>query len=285
MKKTAKDLLQELQNFTITEIKEIRMLLANAKNISKKEIIFNPETISFTNKEISLFYNMLERYKKHEPISKIINKKPFWKHNFYVDSNVLDPRPETELIIESALKIFNKNESLNFIDIGTGSGCILLSLLSEFKNSHGIGIDISKNAIYVARTNQSLLNVKNSKFKTIDWNELLNIYSENSFDVIVSNPPYIRTSNIKYLDESVKNYDPMISLDGGEDGLNAYRDIAKISNKILKDTGAIFLEIGYDQSNTVLEILEQFYFYIIEIVKDLNGINRIIIAKKQRNFS
>lgn len=275
MLKTAKNLIEEFPDINKNDI---RILLSEAKkDISKNDVIFNSENVFFSDEETAFFYSFIKRYKNHEPISKIINRKSFWNHEFYVDENVLDPRPETELIVEYILKNFQKNSALKILDIGTGSGCILLSILSELKNSHGIGIDISENAIQVANKNKSLLSVENADFFCMNWNELS---VEKEFDIIVSNPPYIKTADIELLNENVKNFDPIISLDGGKDGLNAYREIAKISANILKNDGTILLEVGYDQAEFVSKIFQQFNFYISEIIKDFSGIERVVITSK-----
>ena len=200
----------------------------------------------------------------------------------------MDPRPETELIIEEVIAQFNNiNESFNFLDIGAGSGCILLSILSELKKSNGIGIDISKSAIDVAEKNKNKLKIKNATFLNISWNEIFSFLErkEINIDVIVSNPPYIRTADIDFLDENVKNFDPHIALDGGEDGLSAYKEICYVAKNILRknqkrtEEKYIFLEVGYDQAEYVKKILEENEFFNIAFSKDLSGINRVVIAR------
>lgn len=259
-------------------IRDARLLIAKIKNIAYEKILFTPEEISLDNEEQSLFFNMLLRYKNNEPISKIINKKSFWKHDFFVNRDVLDPRPETELIINCILSRISKESIIKFLDIGTGSGCILLSLLYEYPNAIGLGIDISKKAIEIAEHNKNVVNIKNAGFLNIGWNDLENVFNE-KFDIIVSNPPYIKSCDIKSLDENVKNYDPLISLDGGTDGLNSYKEIAKISKNILSKNGIIFLEVGYDQAKDVKTIFSHYGFTSFEIIKDLNEIDRIVIIK------
>lgn len=276
MRKSAKDFLDELSCLNRNDIRAL--MLEAKKDASKNDLIFAPENVFFSGEEAALFRSFIERYKNHEPVSKIINRKSFWNHDFYVDNSVLDPRPETELIVEFILKRFAANSYLEFLDIGTGSGCILLSILSELKNSHGIGIDVSADAIRIANKNKSLLKIQNVDFSQQNWNELS---GENFFDVIVSNPPYIKTADIEFLDENVKNFDPLISLDGGEDGLDAYRDIAKISANVLKADGLILLEVGYDQAESVAHILQHQNFQLLEIMRDLNGIERTLVAKKR----
>lgn len=280
--KTAFDLLKDIMP---NNIRDIRRIIAYIKNISYEKIMFFPEKIELNESEIQNFFEFLSRYEQHEPISKIIGEKSFWKHNFFVNSNVLDPRPETEMIIEEIIKCFDTDSSLNFLDIGTGGGCILLSILFELKKSKGIGIDISKKAIDVAEKNKKKMNIENATFLNIAWDEIFSCSDIKDIDIIVSNPPYIRTADINSLDESVKNYDPIIALDGGIDGLFAYREICCIAKNLLRKNRKnqiekyIFLEIGYGQARDVKNILEKNEFFDISFLNDLAGINRIAIAK------
>ncbi len=271
---TAKCILEKID----ISMRDARLLIAKIKNITYEKIVFAPEEICLNNEEQSLFSSMLLRYKNNEPISKIINKKSFWKHDFFINYDVLDPRPETELIIDSILSRISKESIIKFLDIGTGSGCILLSLLYEYPNSVGLGIDISKKTIEIAEYNKNVMNIKNADFLNIGWNDLEIAFNE-KFDIIVSNPPYIKSCDIKLLDENVKNYDPLVSLDGGNDGLNSYKEIAKISKNILSKNGIIFLEVGYDQAKDVKTIFSHYGFTNFEIIKDFNDINRIVIIK------
>jgi release factor glutamine methyltransferase len=253
--------------------------------------MFYPEKIFLTSPEQKLFFEMLSRYKKNEPISKILNSKSFWKHDFYVNGDVLDPRPETEFIIECVLKNFDTDAFLSFLDIGTGSGCILLSLLAEFKNATGVGIDISPKALETALYNSERLKIENCEFMTADWNDLLNNRSpwgfngadclEKSlnnklFDIIVSNPPYIRSADIPLLEENVRNCDPLTALDGGSDGLQAFREICKLAPKILRPNGSVFLEVGQGQAQDVQNIMIDNGFIDITVTKDLQKIKRIL---------
>ncbi|MDR1561363.1 MAG: peptide chain release factor N(5)-glutamine methyltransferase [Holosporaceae bacterium] len=266
------DCLKKHKNISI---KDLRLIIGAIKNISYEKILFLAEKTILNHEEMSIFFKMLNGYLENTPISKLINKKQFWKHEFFVNFNVLDPRPETELIIEMILKRFDPESKIKFLDLGTGSGCVLLSLLAEFKNSVGTGLDISQKAIDVAVYNKNRLNLENANFINADWN---NISSDQKFDVIVTNPPYVKTNDINELDESVRNYDPRISLDGGVDGLKAYREISNLAKKFLAPSGAIFFEIGCDQKKEVEQILCDNGFKIHEIRKDYNGIERVIFA-------
>ncbi|MDR2645728.1 MAG: peptide chain release factor N(5)-glutamine methyltransferase [Holosporaceae bacterium] len=251
-------------------------MIAKIKGLFREEVTFNLKDIYLSDAEETLFFSMLNRRKENEPLSKILNEKSFWNHDFFVNADVLDPRPETELIIEMILSRFQRQSTLNFLDIGTGSGCILLSLLSEYKNSRGIGIDISANAIEVACYNQKKIGVTTANFFVADWNEF---EKEEQFDVVASNPPYISTDDILQLDENVRNYDPPVALDGGPSGLDAYISITPLLKRWLNPQGLVFFEIGYGQVADVVQILQSNGFQIDEIKKDLNNIDRIVVAQ------
>jgi release factor glutamine methyltransferase len=270
----------------MTEDKCARLIIAKIKNLRYEDVLLSPKKIFLDDREQALFRGMLARYRKNEPISKIIGRRSFWKHDFFVNENVLDPRPETELIIEMVLTRFAKSAPLRFLDIGTGSGCILLSLLSEFRNAVGLGVDISQGAIQVAERNRNTLEIADrAVFLPIDWNKLNtailmeNVQFGGAVDVIVSNPPYIKSSDIALLDDNVKNYDPIIAIDGGEDGLTAYREISAITKEILVAHGTIFLEVGYNQADDVKKILINNGFSDVHSEKDLNGIDRVVVGK------
>lgn len=261
---------------SIDKLKDLRMLVARIKDISYEQVVLYADKIDLDEKDLTVFSQLLVRYNKGEPISKILNIRGFWKYDFFVNEFVLDPRPETELIIETILHLFDSNEKLSFLDVGTGSGCILLSLLNEFKNSHGIGIDISDEAIKVALRNQKDLNITNVEFKNIGWRDF---NAESCIDIIVSNPPYIKTKDIASLDANVREYDPILALDGGETGLRSYEEICSLAKKWLKPDGYIFFEVGYDQSKDVANILDQNGYTSIEVKKDLAGIDRLVYAR------
>jgi release factor glutamine methyltransferase len=256
------------------EQKNLRKIIAKIKKLRYDKLIFDAEDIYLNSREEKLFYSMVERYRRHEPISKIINHRSFWNGEFLVNSHVFDPRPETELIIEMILSRFDRQHDLNFLDLGTGSGCILLSLLGEYKNSRGVGLDISPEAIKAAKYNQKKHKIKNADFMLMDWRDF-DVKKE--FDVIVSNPPYIKTDDIPLLETNVKDYDPLAALDGGTTGLEAYISIlSSAAARRLKSKGSIFLEIGCGQFEDVSKIIHNHGFEIHEVKKDLNGIDRII---------
>lgn len=276
-----------LKNADVTELADFRRLLAYVKgNISYDYVVLHSHDIILNEAEQRKFRELLSRYRKNEPISKIIGRKFFWNHEFYTNQYVLDPRQDTETVIEAVLQRFDRNAVLRFLDIGTGSGCILLSLLTEFPNAGGIGIDISAEAIATAEKNRKKIGMHNADFLNIGWNELASVVPSETIgdiNVIVSNPPYIRSADINLLDENVKNYDPRVALDGGLDGLDAYREITAVAQRIFAKNsshrqGYIFFEVGYDQAEAVSAILATQGFENITTAKDLNGIERVVIG-------
>ena len=218
------------------------------------------------------FKTLLEKRLKFQPISQIIGQRYFWKSKFLVTSDVLDPRPDTETLIEHALSLGKFNRIL---DLGTGSGCILLSLLNEYKEANGIGIDISKKALNIAKKNADLLNLKHrALFKLGNWCE--NIAGK--FDLIVSNPPYISEYEMTNLSKDVLNWEPRIALTPEGDGLEAYKYILNGAKKLLKPNGKLILEIGYNQRDDVSNLLKSNNYKNITFIKDINNKDRIISA-------
>ena len=221
----------------------------------------------------SIIYKIIEKRKAGKPLSKILGYRCFWKGDFIVDENVLDPRPDSETLNQSVLERFpSKDKPLCILDLGTGSGCLLISLLMEYKNAVGIGVDISEKAIEIARKNAIRNDVK-SDFILADMKKLPK--NLGSFDIVVSNPPYIPTREIKTLDENVRKYDPVLALDGGKDGLDFYRIIAKTA-----PASIVFLEIGMGQEEDVKKIFEQQRWQLSDVQKDFGGIIRVLIFKK-----
>ena len=229
-------------------------------------------------KDIENFNAFIRRRSQREPIAYILREKEFWSKNFYVCKDALIPRPETELLVENIVKQF-KNKNISILDVGTGSGCILLSILSELKNSKGIGIDISQKAIEVAKNNQIQQNLSNrSKFllRSID-----RIYGY-KFDLIVSNPPYITQKDYNNLEDDIKKFEPKIALDGGNDGLDVIKKVIYKSKSILKIKGMLALEIGYGQYKKVSKILKEKKFKTKFLVKDYRENIRCILSTLQQ---
>lgn len=214
---------------------------------------------------------IIERRQKGEPLSKILKKKSFWKFDFITSQNVLDPRADSETLIQAVLDTFpNKDTPYSILDIGTGSGCLLISLLGEYKNAQGTGIDISPKALNVARKNARKNNIK-ARFIKKDMAQM-----NDSFDFAISNPPYIPTKDIEKLDKSVRLYDPISALDGGEDGLDFYR-ILSLYTKI----PVLFLEIGKGQKTAICKIFQKQNWKLSAQYKDYGNIIRVLVFQKK----
>ena len=254
---------------------DARLLLQHVAKISQEIIYLQPE-LEVSQEIISSYNQLLDRRINNEPVAKIIGKKSFWKNDFIVNRNVLDPRPDSEVIIEAALKLFpNKEAPLRFLDFGSGSGCLLLSLLQEFPKAKGIASDISIDALEIVKQNAEALNLQD-RISCIqqNWSDAL----IGEFDLIVSNPPYIPTAEVLSLAPEVKIYDPILALDGGDDGLDPYRYLAKQISALLKPDAYAILEFGYDQGEFVREIFSQNNYVINEMLFDLSGVKRAIIV-------
>ena len=253
---------------------DLRIIL-NYSSKSKKEIFLS----NFIKNDINLnkFNSLLKRRLKFEPISKIINNKNFWKYNFYVNNKVIDPRPETEIIIEQALKIIkNKKLNLNILDIGTGSGCLSVCLAKEFINSKIISIDSSKEAIKVAKKN-----FKKYKCEKQISSRICSIESIfEKFDLIVSNPPYLSLNEYKNTMLDIKKYEPKLAFLGGNDGLFFYRKFAYFLPNIMKKNSFLIIEIGENQAVQCLKIFEKTGLKFVKKVKDLQKKDRILIFSK-----
>ena len=221
--------------------------------------------------------DFLVRRAKGEPYAKIMGHKGFWKGDFKVSPDVLDPRPDSEVLIEAVLKTFpDKNAPLKIFDIGTGSGCLLASLLTEYRGATGVGVDVSEQALQIAKENLKDLpaTLYQRDFYDPTWGHNLG-----RFDIILSNPPYIKTGDLVGLDKGTL-FDPVLALDGGPDGLNAYRALAHSVGTLLKAGGALFLEIGQGQEQDVMTLFQKAGFSLQKIFPDYGGINRILFFQK-----
>jgi release factor glutamine methyltransferase len=252
------------------------ILLSNSIKRDKKHIILNPKEI-LNSEQLEKFNSLIERRKKGEPIAYLINKKEFWKDEFFVNKDVLIPRPDSELIIEQVLKIYSKDDQLQILDIGTGSGCILLSILKERSNFYGTGIDISKKSINVSKFNAKQLNLTNRvKF----FHSSVDNFNNGKYDIIVSNPPYIEQLSLKYLEKDVVNFEPKLALSGGFDGFSKIRKVINKASILIKKNGKFILEIGFNQKNKVIKILKEEGFYVNKAIKDYGNNDRCIISTK-----
>ena len=252
------------------------ILLSSSIKKDKKHIILNPKEL-LNSEQLDKFKSLIERRKKGEPIAYLINKKGFWKDEFFVNKDVLIPRPDTELIIEQVLKIYSKEAQLQVLDIGVGSGCILLSILKERPNFYGIGIDISKKSINVSKFNTKQLNLTN---KVKFFHSSVDNFKIGKYDLIVSNPPYIELLNLKYLEKDVVNFEPKLALSGGIDGFSKIRKVINKASALTKKNGKFILEIGFNQKNEVKEILKKEGFYVNKTLKDYGNNDRCIISTK-----
>ena len=266
---------KQLKNRNIcSHILDSEILLSEALNKTREELLITHNKKVEVNK-VQKFRDLIKRRSKKEPIAYILNQKEFWSKSFHVSNNTLIPRPETELMVEKIVKIFKKKESIFILDIGTGSGCILLSLLSDLKNSKGIGIDKSSKAIEVANRNSIKLKLsRRAKFYSRSLDEFYN----NKFDLIVSNPPYIMRKEIKNLSEDIKKFEPKLALDGGNDGLDVIKKVIYKSRNILKIKGMLSLEIGNEQFKKVSKILKSNKFKTRYLVKDYRENIRCILS-------
>ena len=252
------------------------ILLAKIIGKDRNYIILNSKE-HLGQKYLFRFNNLIERRKKGEPVAYLKRKKEFWKNNFYIDQNVLVPRPDTELIVEEVLKFSKKKFKLQILDIGTGSGCILLSLLKEIPSFYGTGIDISKKSINVSKYNAKMLNLTNRvKF----YNSDVDKFKIGKYDIVVSNPPYIELLKLKYLDKDLFKFEPKIALNGGIDGFSAIKKVVDRTSFLIKRNGKFFLEIGCNQKNKVKAILTKKGFYINKVLKDHGNNYRCIISTK-----
>ena len=252
------------------------ILLSSILKLDRPKLILNLSN-KIKDKDKKNYFNFIDRRKKNEPIAYITGYKEFWKNKFKVDKNVLIPRPDTEVLVEQTLKEIDKNCSKRILDIGTGSGCILLAILKERKKCLGVGIDISKKAINLAKYNAKIQHIRNRvKFLNSD----IDNFCRDKYDLIVSNPPYIKCFAINELDKDIKNYEPKVALNGGVDGYSKIRLIIKKSSILLKRKGKLILEVGLGQAREVKKVLKLNGFYINRTTKDLAGINRCILSTK-----
>ena len=265
-----------LKNNNITShILDAEILLANIMGVEKEFFITN-NNMKISKEILKKYSFAINRRINSEPIAYILGRKEFWSEDFFVNRSTLVPRPETEILIYKIIKFF-KNKRVNILDIGTGSGCILLSILKELNLSRGTGIDVSGKAIMVAKKNAKKLKLDHrSKFIHMD----LEKFNLEKYDLIVSNPPYILSRNIKKLSDDIINYEPIGALDGGVDGLDLIKKVIYKSNELLKKKSLLALEIGNNQYKNVSSILRQQGYREISKECDYNNNIRCILSTK-----
>lgn len=258
---------------------DARILLEFVLGVNREQLLFLLDS-AITFEQYQRLETLVEKRSKRQPIAQLIGKREFWGMNFVVSKDTLDPRPDTETLIEYVLeKVANRAEALRILDLGTGTGCLLLSLLSELPLAKGVGVDFSNNALLVAKENALALGFADrTEFMLGDWCEGL----EGRFDIILSNPPYIPSAVIPTLEPEVSVYEPKLALDGGEDGFSCYRKILQALPKLLSEDGLAAFEFGLGQEKGLRELAEASGFEVIGIRKDLSGLARSIMIKHRR---
>ena len=264
-----------IDNNIISAKLDSEILMSQAIRKNKKFIILNLHK-EIKKRDLDYFGNLIQERAKSKPIAQIIKKKDFWKYEFIVNNNVLIPRPDTEILIEQALKLVKNKNRLQILDIGIGSGCILMSILKEKKNFIGTGIDISNKSLQISKVNGQKLRI-NNRLRLFKSN--IDNFNTGKYDLIISNPPYIKKINLKCLEKDI-GFEPKQALDGGLDGLSEIRKVINKSSELIKRNGHFIIEIGFDQKNKVKKILRDKGFYIKKTVKDLSNHDRCIVSIK-----
>ena len=264
------------KNFISNAYLDSEILMAKVLKKNRNYILLNSSQ-TICNKRLNYFKKLINSISSRKPIAYLTNKKFFWDSEFYVTNDTLIPRPDTEMIIENVLSLTKHRNKLNVLDIGVGSGCILLSILKEKQNFYGTGIDLSKNCLDITEINAVKLKVK-KRLKLYKSN--VDKFNLGKYDLIVSNPPYIKKYKLKYLERDVREFEPQHALDGGLDGLSEIRKVIKKSSELIKKNGKFVLEIGFDQRNKVLNLIKKEGFYINSIQKDYAQNDRCIICTK-----
>ena len=262
---------------------DCRILLSKSQDNDK--VVYNHENINISENEIKKFQSFVKQRLRGKPVSRITNKRNFWKDEFILNEETLDPRPDSETLIDAVLEHYkNKLKSIKILDLGSGSGCLGLSLLKEYENSEVTFFDISKKSLENVKINALNFGVlERAKFINLDWRveewdlNLIKIENEIKFDFVISNPPYIPTDDIKTLQTEVKKYDPFIALNGGKDGLDSYRFLLPKLKNIVKKNGKVFFEIGKGQENFISSKAKKHKLLPIEYKKDLSGVNRVLV--------
>ena len=264
-----------IDNNIISAKLDSEILMSQEIRKNKKFIILNLHK-EIKKRHLDYFDKLIQERAKSKPIAQIIKKKDFWKYEFIVDNNVLIPRPDTEILIEQALKLVKNKNKLQVLDIGIGSGCILMSILKEKKNFIGTGIDISHKSLQISKVNGQKLRI-NNRLRLFKSN--IDNFNTGKYDLIVSNPPYIKKSDLKCLEKDI-GFEPKQALDGGLDGLSEIRKVINKSSELVKRNGHFIIEIGFDQKDKVKKILRDKGFYIKKTVKDLSNHDRCIASIK-----
>lgn len=259
------------------------VLICAALNKTKEEIIFKAEEIEIDDGQLKIIDDFFTRRIGREPVSHIIGNREFYGLDFFVSEDVLDPRADSETLIDEVVGLATKKVPINLslLEIGVGSGCLSIAILKHCQNiSSATGLDISDKALAVCRRNIAAHDL-NDKMKILKSDIFSALNNDDKFDIIVSNPPYIKTSDISNLQSEVKDFEPLLALDGGEDGLDFYRRIANESMDFLSKDGFIALEIGYDQKNDVIAVFSDHNFKLVTAKQDLYKNDRVLVFSRQ----
>ncbi len=255
---------------------DAEILMAKTINKDRNYILLNSSNLINKN-DLNNFYKLIEQRSLGNPVAYLIKKKSFWNSDFFITKNILIPRPDTELIVENILRLTKKKNKINILDIGVGSGCIIVSILKERKNFRGTGIDLSKKCLIISKKN-AIYHKVSSRLKL--YKSDVDKFNLGKYDLVVSNPPYIKTCKLKYLERDVAKFEPRLALDGGLDGLSEIRKVIDKSSELIKKNGKFILEIGFDQKNKVIKLLNKKGFYINSTLKDLANNDRCIVSTK-----
>ena len=255
---------------------DAEILMGKTINKDRNYILLNYNN-PINKNDLNNFYKLIEQRSLGKPIAYLTKKKSFWNSEFFITKDILIPRPDTELVVENILRLTKQKSKINILDIGVGSGCIIVSILKERANFRGTGIDLSKKCLIISKKN-AIAHKVSSRLKL--YNSDVDKFNLGKYDLIVSNPPYIKTCKLKYLERDVAEFEPRLALDGGLDGLSEIRKVIKKSSELIKINGKFILEIGFDQKNKVIEILKRKGFYINKIQKDLANNYRCIVCTK-----
>ncbi|WP_296599906.1 peptide chain release factor N(5)-glutamine methyltransferase [Phenylobacterium sp.] len=257
---------------------DARLLVEAAADATRVEIVTDPYR-ELTPEQEAKLEEYLARRERREPVSHILGRKGFWKIMLNVTGDVLTPRPDTETVVEYSLREFPERAPWRILDLGVGSGAILLALLAERPAAKGLGVDISEEALAVARDNAASLGLANrAAFLRGDWTAGLDTAS---FDLVVSNPPYIADEVIETLEPEVRDHEPRLALSGGADGLDHYRILAPEILRVLKPGGRFAVEIGYDQKQPVEALFKEAGAVFVDTIKDLADRDRVVVGEKK----
>ena len=262
--------------FIANHLLDAEILMAKTINKDRNYILLNSSN-PINKNDLNNFYKLIEQRSLGNPVAYLTKKKSFWNSEFFITKDILIPRPDTELVVENILRLTKQKSKINILDIGVGSGCIIVSILKERENFRGTGIDLSKKCLIISKKN-AIAHKVSSRLKL--YKSDVDKFNLGKYDLIVSNPPYIKKYKLKYLERDVAEFEPKLALDGGLDGLSEIRKVIKKSSELIKKNGKLVLEIGFDQKNKVINLLNKEGFYINSAQKDLANNDRCIVSTK-----